>query len=192
LLKARPLELESELLAKEETKRLANVDTLPPECELLLEELERELAPTLASPIGSNWKGFLTYRRKLGELVICRGRSFKEGGMFGKWRAGLDVAYGLDTATEYLRKFDVSPPQDLDHLMVNFGRGEDLRVFLWYGENISPYRLIFQTDMNESPEDPLNTAISEALGWIMRKPKALTLPEFLKQEAQCAEGNKGS
>jgi hypothetical protein len=184
LLKARLLELESELLAREEAERLANVRTLPPECELLLEDLESQLAPTLATPLGENWKGFLTYRRHVGELIICRGRTFKEGGMFGKWRAGLDVTYGLDTISEYLRKFDVSPPQDLDHLMVNFGRGKAVRVFLWYGENISPYRLIFQAAMEESPEQPLSMAISEALGWIMRKPKELTLPEFLKREAK--------
>jgi hypothetical protein len=172
------------LLAKEEAQRLANFDVLPPECELLLDDLERELAPTLASAIGTNWKGFLTYRRHVGELIVCRGRSFKESGMFGKWRAGLDVSYGLDTVTEYLRKFDVSPPQDLDHLMVNFGRGKTVRVFLWYGENMAAYRLIFEADMEESPEEPLNAAISEALGWIMRKPKELTLPDFLKQEAK--------
>jgi hypothetical protein len=192
VLKARLLELESELLAKEETKRLANIDILPPECQLLLEDLERELAPALASNIGVDWKGFLTYRRHVGELIICRGRSFKENGMFGKWRAGLDVTYGLDTVTEYLRKFDVSPPQDLDHLMVNFGRGTAERVFLWYGENISAYRLIFQADMEDSPEDSLNLAISEALGWIMRKPKELTLPEFLKREAKLAQDNATS
>lgn len=192
MLKARLLELESELLAKEETKRLANIDILPPECQLLLEDLERELAPALASNIGVDWKGFLTYRRHVGELIICRGRSFKENGMFGKWRAGLDVTYGLDTVTEYLRKFDVSPPQDLDHLMVNFGRGTAERVFLWYGENISAYRLIFQADMEDSPEDSLNLAISEALGWIMRKPKELTLPEFLKREAKLAQDNATS
>jgi hypothetical protein len=190
LLKARLLELESERLAKEEAKRLANVETLPPECALLMEELERELAPTLGSAIGSNWQGFLTYRRQLGQLIICRGRSFKEGGMFGKWRAGLDVNYGLDTVTEYMRKFDVSPPQDLDHLMVNFGSGKTVRVFLWYGENISPYRLIFQADMDETPEQPLMAAISEGLGWIMRKPRALTLPEFLKQAAGPEGGEK--
>jgi hypothetical protein len=184
LLKARLLELESELLAKEEAQRLANIDLLLPECEILLEDLERELAPTLAATIGSNWKGFLTYRRHVGELIICRGRSFKESGMFGKWRAGLDVPYGLDTVTEYLRKFDVSPPQDLDHLMVNFGRGKSVRVFLWYGENISAYRLIFQAEMEENPEDALTAAISDGLGWIMRKPKELTLPEFLKQESK--------
>ncbi len=184
MLKARLLELEAEHLAKEEAKRLANVDTLLPDCQLLLEALERELAPSLGSAIGDSWKGFLTYRRHVGELIICRGRSFKEGGMFGKWRAGLDVTYGLDTATEYLRKFDVSPPQDLDHLMINFGRGESVRVFLWYGENISPYRLIYQAEMNETAEEDLSAAVSEALGWIMRKPKQLTLPEFLKQESK--------
>jgi len=187
MLKARLLELESELLAKEEAKRLANLDFLPPECYLILEELERELAPSLGSLIGPDWKGFLTYKRKQGELIVCRGRSFKESGIFGKWRAGLDVAYGLDTITEYMRKFDVTPPQDLDHLMVNFGRGKSVRVFLWYGENISPYRLIFQAEMEESPDHALSLAVSEALGWIMRKPKSLTLPEFLKQELKSKE-----
>jgi hypothetical protein len=184
LLKARLLELESEMLAKEEAKRLADIEALPPECQLLLEDLERQLGPTLAASMAGSWRGFLTYRRHVGELIVCRGRAFKEGGMFGKWRAGLDVNYGLDTVTEYLRKFDVSPPQDLDHLMVNFGRGKTVRVFLWYGENISPYRLIYQADMEDSAEETLHLAISDALGWIMRKPKELTLPEFLKHEAK--------
>ena len=183
MLKARLLELEAELLAKEEASRLAEVDSIPAESGLLIEELERELAPALAGVVPENWKGFLTYRRRLGELLICRGRAFKEAGLFGKWRAGLDVPYGLDTITEYLRKFDVSPPQDLDHLTVNFGRGKSVRVFLWYGENISPYRLIFEADLDDNPDAALKTAISDALGWIMRKPKQLTLPEFLKQES---------
>ncbi|MBS2011115.1 MAG: hypothetical protein JST01_28945 [Cyanobacteria bacterium SZAS TMP-1] len=181
MLRARLLELEAELLAKEEAQRLAANTSLPAECELILEHLERELAPELAGPVSPEWKGFLTYRRQHGELIICRGRAFKESGMFGKWRAGLDVAFGLDTVTEYLRKFDVSPPQDLDHLMVNFGRGKSERVFLWYGENISAYRLIFQCELDESPEQPLSAAIGEGLGWILRKPKDLTLPVYLQQ-----------
>ena len=188
MLKAKLLELEAELIAKEEAKTLADNKSLPAECDLLIKELERELAPALATAIGADWRGFLNYRRRPGELIICRGRSFKENGMFGKWRAGLDVPYGLDTVTEYLRKFDVSPPQDLDHLTVNFGRGDanQVRVFLWYGENISAYRLIYQSDIDDEQildvEHSLQEAIGEALGWIMRKPKDLTLPEFLKNE----------
>jgi len=181
VLKARLLELEAELIAKEEAEKLADVTELPPDCELLLEHLEVELSPKLAALVASDWKGFLTYRRTKGELIVCRGRAFKEDRVFGKWKAGLDVPYGLDTMTEYMRGFDVSPPQDLDHLMINFGLGNAVKVFLWYGENISPYRLIFQAEIEDYPQDALTAAISDALGWIVNRPKAVTLPQYLKQ-----------
>jgi hypothetical protein len=179
---ARLLEIESELIAKEEAAR--GIDQLTPECTLLLEMVEKEVGPKLGEGSHKDWKGWLTYRRKKDQLVICRGRCFKESGMFGKLRAGLDVAYGLDTVTEYLRGFDVSPPQDLDHLLVNFGGGgkSDIKVFLWYGENIAPYRLIFEQEMAEDPDGPLTDAVIEACEWIVTKPKELTLPEFLAKQ----------
>ena len=181
MLKARLLELEAELIAKEEAQKLAGTTELPADCLILLENLEKDLSPQLTGTVAPDWKGFLTYRRNKSELIVCRGRAFKETGMFGKWRSGLDVPYGLDTMTEYKRGFDVSPPQDLDHLMVNFGVGKTVRVFLWYGENISPYRLIFQAEIEDYPEDALHAAVSEGLGWIVNKPKNLTLPEYFKQ-----------
>lgn len=178
---ARLLELESELIAKEEAAR--GIDHLTPECTLLLEMVEKEVGLKLSENAPKEWKGWLTYRRKKDQLVICRGKCFKENGMFGKHRAGLDVAYGLDTVTEYLRGFDVSPPQDLDHLLVNFGGGKgDVKVFLWYGENIAPYRLIFERDMAEDPDNALTDAVIEACEWIVTKPKELTLPEFLAKQ----------
>lgn len=177
---ARLLELESEIIAKEEAQR--GLKELTPDCNLLLQSIEKELGLKLADQAPHDWKGWLTYRRGADKLMICRGRAFKETGMFGKHRAGLDVAYGLDTITEYKRGFDVSPPQDLDHLLVNFGVGDAIRVFLWYGENIAPYRLIFEQDMHDDPDENLKDAVAEACVWIATKPKELTLPEFLAKQ----------
>jgi len=178
---ARLLELESEIIAKEEARR--GLEELTPECEILLSTVEKEIGLKLADAAPDDWKGWLTYRRGKDKVVICRGRAFKESGMFGKHRAGLDVTYGLDTITEYKRGFDVSPPQDLDHLLVNFGRGDSLRVFLWYGENVAAYRLIFEHEMAEDPDEALKDAVAEACVWIVKKPKDLTLPEFLSKLA---------
>jgi len=180
---ARLLELESEIIAKEEAQR--GLKELTPDCEILLEIVEKEIGMKLADPAAADWKGWLSYRRGKGRVVICRGRAFKESGMFGKHRAGLDVPFGLDTVTEYKRGFDVSPPQDLDHLQVNFGCGDSVRVFLWYGENVAAYRLIFEHEMSEDPDEALKDAVAEACVWIIKKPKELTLPEFLaKQQSE--------
>jgi hypothetical protein len=101
--------------------------------------------------------------------------------MFGGTRAGFDVPMGLDSVTEYRRGFDVSPPQDLDHLLVNFGMdGERIRVFLWYGENIAPYKLIFAADLTDEPHKELAEAIVEACIWIAKRPKHETLEAFLQ------------
>lgn len=177
---ARLLELEAEIIAKEEAQR--GLKELTPECEILLAIVEEEIGLKLADAAPADWKGWLTYRRGKDKLIICRGRAFKEPGMFGKHRAGLDVSFGIDTITEYKRGFDVSPPQDLDHLLVNFGLGENLRVFLWYGENIAAYRLIFEDELSDNTDDALKDALAEACVWIIKKPKELTLPEFLKRE----------
>lgn len=177
---ARLLELESEIIAKEEARR--GLDELTPDCDILLQTVEKDIGLKLADNAPSDWRGWLTYRRGKDKVVICRGRAFKESGMFGKHKAGLDVAYGLDTITEYKRGFDVSPPQDLDHLLVNFGCGDSVRVFLWYGENVAAYRLIFEQEMAEDPVENLKEAVAEACGWIVKKPKELTLPEFLARE----------
>lgn len=178
---ARLLELESELIAKEEAQR--GIDELSEDCEQLLQSVEREIGVKLANKVPKDFRGWVTYRRKKDQLIIVRGKAFKDGGLFPKHLAGLDVSFGLDTATEYSRGFDVSPPQDLDHLSVNFGRGAEgkVRVFLWFGENIAPYRLIFEAVMSEEPHNQLKEAVIEACVWIMKKPKELTLPEFLEQ-----------
>lgn len=174
---ARLLELESEIIAKEEAAR--GLKELTPECALLLEAIEKEIGLKLGDAAPNDWKGWLTYKRDAEQVIICRGRAFKESGMFAKHRAGLDVSYGLDSVTEYRRGFSVSPPQDLDHLLVNFGSGDSIRVFLWYGENIAPYRLIFEDEMLNDPVENLKDAVLEACVWIATKPKELTLPEFL-------------
>jgi len=174
---ARLLELESEIIAKEEAQK--GLKELTPDCEILLQTVEKEIGLKLAEVAPNDWKGWLTFRRGTDNLVICRGRAFKESGMFSKHRAGFDATTGADTISEYKRGFNVSPPQDLDHLLVNFGSGDSVRVFLWYGENISPYRLIFEHEMIEDPDENLKEAVAEALEWIAKKPKHLTLPQFL-------------
>ena len=177
---ARLLELESELLAKEEAER--GIDNLTEDCQQLLQSVEQEIGVKLSDRVPDDFRGWVTYKRKKDQLIIARGKAFKAGGLFPKSVAGLDVSFGLDTATEYSRGFDVSPPQDLDHLLVNFGYGQggQVRVFLWYGENIAPYRLIFEAVMAEDPHNELKDAVIEACVWIMKKPKELTLPEFLE------------
>ncbi|MBZ0186951.1 MAG: hypothetical protein K8F91_11960 [Candidatus Obscuribacterales bacterium] len=182
---ARLLELESELIAKEESAK--GIEELTPDCVLLLESVEDEIGVKLGDQVPKDWRGWLSYYRSKDQLFICRGRAFKESGMFGKHRAGCDVAHGLDSVTEYRRGFDVTPPQDLDHLLVNFGGGNSIRVFLWYGENISPYRLIFEADMADEPHHHLKEAVIEACVWIIKKPKELTLPEYI----QSLEKSKG-
>jgi hypothetical protein len=103
--------------------------------------------------------------------------------MFGKPRAGLDVPGGVDTITEFQRGFDVSPPQELDHLLINFGGDVGTpKVFLWYGENIAPYKLIFMADVESDPHHELGEAIVEACTWIMKRPKHQTLNDFLKEQ----------
>jgi len=195
LLHIRLIEMEAEKLAREEAERAlkGGEKQLPHECELIKCHIEEEVGLKLAQSCASDFRGWLTYRRLNGDLVIIRGRAFQEASSFmfgaGKWKAGLDVPFGLDTVRERQRGFDVSPPQALDHLMVNFGMGKSSRVFLWYGENIAPYRLIFEEELQEiqdlpvgeSPQKNLMEALSEGMGWILNKPRELTLPEYIKQ-----------
>lgn len=185
------LELESEIIAREESARAKSLAVLPAECELLKQAVEHEIGLRLADVVPGDWRGWLTYRRGCSELIIIRGRAFKENGMFGKVKAGLDFSGGLDSIADYVRQFDVSAPQDLDHLMINFGvvpstnvvdATGGARVFLWYGENIAPYRLIFEDEVSSDPEHNLLNAVAEGLSWIVAKPKELTLPQFLKQK----------
>jgi hypothetical protein len=175
----RLLELEAELLAKEHS--IQSLGQLSAECEALLEFVENEIGLRLADKVSRDWKGWLSYRRLKNSLIICRGRAFRTG-MFGDFRAGCDVPHGLDSITDYQRHFDVSPPPDLDNLMLNFGfEGEQLRVFLWYGENIAAYRLIFASDVSEDPHHQLTEAIVEACVWILKRPKDVTLMDFLRR-----------
>jgi hypothetical protein len=173
------LELESELVAKEQAK--AKFSRIAPECEGLLEFVERQVEVKLAAKVPKDWKGWLTYRRAEKQaLVVIRGAAFKDG-VFGATKAGADVPFGLDTVTEYQRGFDVSPPQDLDHLLVNFGHdGKQFRIFMWYGENIAPYKLVFAADVEDDPHHELSEAIVEACTWVLKRPKHLTLERYLK------------
>lgn len=175
------LELESELVAKEQAKK--TFDRIPPECEGLLGYVEQQVEVKLAQKVAKDWKGWLSFRRNNKQsLIILRGRAFKDG-LMGATKAGADVPFGLDTVTEYQRGFDVSAPQDLDHLVVNFGNdGKEFRVFLWYGENIAPYKLVFAEDVDTDPHTELSEAIVEACIWIMKRPKHMTLEHFLKSE----------
>lgn len=174
----RLIELEAERAAKEQSRH--GLSVLPVECLSLLEYQEREVGLRLGDQVPKEWQGWLSYMRNKQSLVICRGRAFKTSA-FGKYRAGLDVPTGMDSITDAERGFDVSPPQDLDHLLINFGQPDKAaRVFLWYGENIAPYKLIFQADVSDDPHNLLSEAIVEACTWIMKRPKHITLSQFLQ------------
>ena len=149
---AKLLELESELLAKEEASRVGS--QLPPECESIMQEIENEVGAKLADKSVKDWRGWLTFRRAKNSVVICRGQSFSTGGITPQWRIGFAIVNGSDSVRERMRGFDVSPSPDLDHLLLNFGMGDRYtKVFLWYGEHIAPYRLIFEADVTQSPEE---------------------------------------
>lgn len=175
------IELEAERVALQQSRK--GFADFPVECSVIMEYVEQEVGVKLADVVPKDWQGWLYYRRSNKEsLTICRGRAFKVGGITGKTRAGLDLPIlGLDAITEYQRGFDVSPPQELDHLLINFGGDQsNPRVFLWYGENIAPYKLIFADELTNDPHNELSSAIVEACSWILKRPKHLTLNEFLK------------
>ncbi len=174
----RLIELESELVAKELAQK--GLSQLPVGCVELMQYLEQEIGPRLGDKVPRDWKGWLTYQRNKSSLVICRGRSCSEG-MLGSCKAGLDVPYGPDTIGEYRRGFDVSPPQDLDHLLLNFGGDDEPRVFLWYGENIAPYKLVFQANLADDPHTELSEAVVEACTWILKRPRHMTLSQYLQE-----------
>jgi hypothetical protein len=176
-------EMEAELAAMEQSKHRLTV--LPPECAGILDYLERDMEVRLGDKVPKDWKGWISYRRQNKQsLLILRGRAFKEGVFGALCRAGFDVPQGHDAITEYQRGFDVSPPQDLDHLLINFGLdGETFRVFLWYGENIAPYKLIFAANLDDEPYNELSTVVLESCIWVLKKPRHKTLEEFLKENA---------
>jgi hypothetical protein len=172
------LELESELLAKELASQAA---ALTPECEHLLQFIELEVGVKLADRAPKDWRGWISYRRQKNSLVILRGRSFAQSGIFLKeCKAGLDVSYGQDAITEYQRNFDITPPQELDHLLINFRVMEPPHVMVWYGENVAPYQLFFEEEASYQTENQLKEAITEGCIWILTRPKDLTLAQFLQ------------
>lgn len=173
------IEAESELIAREQCEKA--LGRLPPECDHLLQFIEKQVGVGLACPVPCDWRGWLAWRRQGCATVVCRGRAFPSGGLFPKWRAGLDVPFGADSVSEYLRGFDVTPVQDLDHLLVNFGAGEELKVFLWYGENLAAYRLLYQGAVGDDPHHELSEAVVQACLWILARPKEKTLSDYLKE-----------
>lgn len=175
------LELEAELLAKEEAAR--GIVEMTPECLFLLQTIETEIGVSLAAKVPQNWRGWLSYRRESDSLIICRGRAFSAG-MFGKCKAGFDAAGGGDVIADYERNFDVTPSQDIDHLLINFGKGEKTRIFIWYGEGIAAYKLIFESAIDDGTDEQLQAAVVEACGWILKRPKQVTLTEYLKQQVR--------
>lgn len=171
------LELEAELIAKAEAARAIEMTA---ECVYLLQLVESEIGVKLASRVPKDWRGWLTYRRNKDALLVCRGRAIS-GGIFGNPKAGFEVA-GDSSISDYERGFDVTPPQDSDHLMINFGEGDTTRVFLWYGEGIAAYKLVFESPVDPSPEPALLEAVVEACGWVLKRPKHTTLSQYLKQQ----------
>jgi hypothetical protein len=172
------LELEGELLAKDLIEQKI---TLTEECESLLKFIETEIGVCLGDPVPKGWRGWLSYRRHKNSLTICRSRAFSHG---SKMTAGLDVAYGFDAITEYQRGFDVTPPSELDHLLINFHLLDEPHILIWYGENIAPYQLFFDKEASYTIEPDLKEAIAQGCIWILTKPKSLTLLKFLKSQSQ--------
>lgn len=174
----RLIELEAERVAKEQSSR--GLQTFPVECAVLLQYVQRGVEIKLGDLVPKDWVGWLSYARNKQSLVISRGRAFKIGGAFGKHRAGLDVPNGADAVADFQRGFDVSPPQDLDHLLLNFGENDNPRAYLWYGQNFAPYKLIYEAEVAAEPHQELSDAIVEACTWIMKRPTHQTLDDFLE------------
>jgi hypothetical protein len=88
----------------------------------------------------------------------------------------------MDAITDYQRGFDVAPPPELDHLLINFRPGQTPQVMVWYGENLAPYHLFFQSEANGDAELELKEAIAHGCIWILQKPENTTLPAYLKAQ----------
>lgn len=181
MLHNRLIELEAEIRAKEKVEQ--GLKKVPVEALSLLAFIEKSYEARLGDLVPADWRGWLAYQRTPGTLTICRGRAFKHSNWGSKSRAGFDVPHGADAVDEKLRGFDAVPPQDLDHLLVNFGDEDQPKVYLWYGENIAPYRLIFQAQVDDEPHHDLQNACIDACFWIANRPKHLSLPEYLKKLA---------
>jgi len=171
------IELESELLAKELASQQVDLTV---DCQWLLKMIEGNVGYRLGDRVPKGWKGWLSYKRGKSGLVICRGRAFVEGNIFVKERAGLDASFGLDAIKDYQRGFDVTPPQELDHLLVNFKFENEPHILVWYGENIAPYQLFYDAEASPACEEELREAIAEGCVWILKRPKSMTLNEYLR------------
>ena len=68
--------------------------------------------------------------------------------------------------------------------MINFGHETDPKVFLWYGENLAAYKLIYEALVADDPHNELYEAVVEACIWIVKRPKDITLGEFLTDQAK--------
>jgi hypothetical protein len=172
-------ELEAELASAEQSRQ--SLESLTPECLSMLDYVEADIELKLAAKVPKDWKGWICYRRHNKSLLILRGRAFREGAFSSAYRAGFDVTQGADSITECQRGFDIAPPQELDHLLLNFGiDGDKPRVFLWYGQDIAAYKLIFSAALEDEPHHQVSDAIVEACIWIVKRPKHQTLQEFLE------------
>jgi len=175
------IQLESDLLAKS----LSNQETeLTPDCEFLLQAIEAEIGLRLADTCFKGWQGWITYRRKKSSLVVCRGRSFAEGVFFRKYRAGFDAPNGMDAVTDYQRRFDVTPSQDIDHLLINFRPGTPPKILVFYGENLAPYQLFFEEEADMSIQPEVEEAIAQGCVWILEKPKGTTIATYLEAQGK--------
>lgn len=175
----RLLELESELLARE--KISCELAAPSVHCDALLDFIQQQVEVRLCDKVPADWRSWLTYRRGQGSLIVVRGRAFKSSWL-GGYKAGLDTALGADAISEYERGFDVAPPQELDHLKVSFTReNTQERILMWFGENIVPYKLILSEPVDSEPHHLISEALVEACVWIMKRPKNLTLKQYLLQ-----------
>ena len=176
------LELEAEIIAQNSRNdaALLKQSQLSGECLFLLDSVENEIGMKLGIKTGAKWSGWVSFRRPQA-LLIARGRAFSEGGFFPTHRAGLDTLGGLSSAVEAMRGFDVTPPAEMDYLLMNFANAKDTKVILWYAENIAAYRPVFEANVDEEPLERLHEAVVEACKWIVNRPKSKTLIEYLKQ-----------
>ena len=176
------LELEAEIIAQNSrnTAAVQKQSELSGECVFLLNSVEDEIGMKLGNKTGGKWTGWVTYRRPQA-LLICRGRGFAEGGFFPVYRAGLDNLNGSTSIAEAMRGFNVTPPSEMDYLLLNFAHEKNTKVILWYAENIAAYRPVFEANVDDEPRERLHEAIVEACKWVVNRPKSITLMDYLKQ-----------
>jgi hypothetical protein len=142
--------------------------------------IEGDIGIKLGDKIPTDWIGWLTYRNKASSLIVCRGRAFAVEKKFGKTAAGPDSSTGAETVLDFYRGYDVNAPQDIDHLLINFGVGAQPRIFIWYGEKIAAYKLIYETCVDEHDTTNIQEAVVQACEWIINRPNHLTLSDWLR------------